>query len=44
MDPGFHVVYTKFGLYCLNVAAEMKSHQTKQSFSNRLLPGAAEPL
>lgn len=30
--------------YCLNVAAEMKSHQTKQSFSNLLLPGAGEPL
>ncbi len=30
MDPCFHVLYAKFWPYHLNVAAEIKTHQTRQ--------------
>ncbi len=33
MDPCFHVLYTKFWPYHLNVAAEIETHQTRQRFS-----------
>ncbi len=33
MDPCFHVLYAKFWSYHLNVAAEIKTHQTRQRFS-----------
>ncbi len=32
MDPCFHVLYTKFWPYHLNVAAEIETHQTRQRF------------
>ncbi len=32
MDPCFHVLYAKFWLYHLNVAAEIKTHQTGNVF------------
>ncbi len=34
MDPYFHVLYAKFWPYHLNVAAEIKTYQTRQHFSN----------
>ncbi len=37
IDPCFHVLYAKFWPYYLNVAAEIKTHQTRQRFSNLLL-------
>ncbi len=37
MDPCFHVLYAEFWPYYLNVAAEIKTHQTRQRFSNLLL-------
>ncbi len=44
MDPCFHVLYVKFWPYHLNVAAEIETHQTRQSFSNLLLSNFGEPL
>ncbi len=32
MDPCFHVLYTKFWPFHLNVAAEIETHQTRQLF------------
>ncbi len=32
MDPCFHILYTKFWPYHLNVAAEIKTRQTRQRF------------
>ncbi len=43
-DPCFHVLYTKFWLYHLNVAAEIKTHQTRQHFSNLLLSNVGDPV
>ncbi len=42
MDPYFHVLYTKFWPYHLNVAAEIETHQTRQRFSNLLLSNFGE--
>ncbi len=44
MDPCFHVLYAKFWPYHLNVAAEIKTHQTRQRFSNLLLSNSDEPV
>ncbi len=43
-DPCFHVLYVKFWPYHLNVAAEIKTHQTRQRFSNLLLSNFGEPV
>ncbi len=44
MDPCFHVLYSKFWPYHLNVAAEIETHQTRQRFSNLLLSNFGEPV
>ncbi len=44
MDPCFHVLYTKFWPYHLNIAAEIETHQTMQCFSNLLLSNFVEPV
>ncbi len=44
MDPYFHVLYTKFWPYHLNLAAEIETHQTRQRFSNLLLSNFGEPV
>ncbi len=44
MDPCFHVLYAKFWPYHLNVAAEIKTHQTRQRFSNLLLSNFGDPV
>ncbi len=44
MDPCFHVLYAKFWPYHLNVAAEIKTHQTWQRFSNLLLSNFGDPV
>ncbi len=43
-DPCFHVLYTKFWRYHLNVAAEVETHQTRQRFSNLLLSSFGDPV
>ncbi len=40
----FHVLYATFWLYHLNVTAEIETHQTRQRFSNLLLPNFGEPM
>ncbi len=44
MDPCFHVLYAQFWPYCLNVAAEIETHQIRQRFSNLLLSNFGEPV
>ncbi len=44
MDPWFRVLYAKFWPYHLNVASEIKTHQTRQSFSKLLLSNFGEPV
>ncbi len=43
-DPCFHILYAKFWSYHLNIAAEIKTHQTRQSFFNLLLSGFGESV
>ncbi len=44
IDQCFHVLYTKFGPYHLNVAAEIETHQTRQRFSNLLFSNFGESV
>ncbi len=44
IDPCFPVLYDKFWLYHLNVAAEIETHQTRQRFSNLLLSDFGESV
>ncbi len=44
MDPCFHVLYTKFWPYHLNVAAEIETRQIRQRFSILLLSNFGEPV
>ncbi len=44
MDACFHVLYTKFWSYHLNIAEEIKTQQTRQHFSNLLLSNFGESV